>query len=61
MNVKTTIQLLIFLLIVIFIYFFVKNTFFKEQKDVVNLDLNKNETIKEITELKKMKIILLKI
>jgi len=52
MNVKTTIQLLIFLLIVIFIYFFVKNTFFKEQKDVVDLDLNKNEIIKEITEEK---------
>ena len=52
MNVKTTIQLLIFLLIVIFIYFFVKNTFFKERKDVVDLDLNKNEIIKEITEEK---------
>ena len=50
MNVKTTIQLLIFLLIVIFIYFFVKNTFFKEQKDIVNLDLNKDEIIDEIAE-----------
>ena len=52
MNVKTIIQLLIFLLLVIFIYFFVKNTFLKEKKDVVNLDLNKNEIIKEITEEK---------
>jgi len=50
MNVKTTIQLLIFLLIVIFIYFFVKNTFLKEQKDIVNLDLNKDEIIDEIAE-----------
>ena len=50
MNVKTTIQLIIFLLMVIFIYFFVKNTFLKEQKDIVNLDLNKDEIIDEIAE-----------
>jgi lipopolysaccharide assembly outer membrane protein LptD (OstA) len=48
MNVKTAIQLLIFFLILIFIYFFVKNTFLKEQKNIVNLDLNKDEVIKEI-------------
>ena len=48
MNVKTSIQLLIFFLIVIFVYFFVKNTFLKEQKNIVNLDLNKDEVIKEI-------------
>ena len=41
MNVKTTIQLLIFFLIVIFIFFFIKNTFLKEQKNIVNLNLNK--------------------
>ena len=48
MNVKTTIQLLIFFLIVIFVYFFIKNTFLKEQKDIVNLDLNKDDIIEEI-------------
>ena len=48
MNVKTTIQLLIFFLIVIFIFFFIKNTFLKEQKDIVNLDLNKDKIIEEI-------------
>ena len=48
MNVKTAIQLLIFSLIVIFVYFFVKNTFLKEEKNIVNLDLNKDEVIKEI-------------
>ena len=48
MNVKTSIQLLIFILIVVFIYFFIKNTFLKEQKDIVNLDLNKDEIIEEI-------------
>jgi len=48
MNVKTTIQLLFFFLIVIFIYFFIKNTFLKEQKDIVNLDLKKDKMIEEI-------------
>jgi len=48
MNVKTTIQLLIFFLIVIFVYFFIKNTFLKEQKDIVNLDLNRDKIIDEI-------------
>ena len=48
MNVKTTIQLLIFFLIVIFISFFIKNTFLKKQKDIVNLDLNKDKIIEEI-------------
>ena len=48
MNVKTTIQLLIFFLIVVFIFFFIKNTFLKEQKDIVNLDLNKDKITEEI-------------
>ena len=58
MNVKTTIQLLIFFLIVIFISFFIKNTFLKKQKDIVNLDLNKDKIIEEIgTEKNKNNII----
>ena len=48
MNVKTTIQLLIFILIAIFIFFFIKNTFLKEQKDIVNLDLNKDKIVEKI-------------
>ena len=48
MNVKTIVQLIIFLLIIIFIYFFIKNTFLEEQKSIVNLDLNKEETNEEI-------------
>lgn len=48
MNVKTTIQLLIFFLIAIFIFFFIKNTFLKERRDIVNLDLNKDKIIEEI-------------
>ena len=52
MNVKTAIQLLIFLLIGIFIFFFIKNTFLKHQKDIVYLDLNKDKVI-EKTETEK--------
>ena len=37
MNVKTTIQLLIFFLIVIFIFFFIKNTFLKEQNSAIQI------------------------
>ncbi len=48
MNVKTAIQLLIFLLMGIFIFFFIKNTFLKYQKDIVHLDLNKDKAIEKI-------------
>ena len=48
MNVKTAIQLLIFLLMAIFIFFFIKNTFLKHQKDIVYLDLNKDKAIEKI-------------
>jgi len=48
MNVKTIVQLLIFILIAIFIFFFIKNTFLKEQKDIVNLDLNKDKIVEKI-------------
>ena len=48
MNVKTAIQLLIFLLMGIFIFFFIKNTFLNYQKDIVYLDLNKDKAIEKI-------------
>ena len=59
MNVKTAIQLLIFLLIGIFIFFFIKNTFLKYQKDIVHLDLNKDKAI-EKTETEKNKNTIIK-
>ncbi len=52
MNIKTVVQLLIFFLIIIFIYVFINNTFLKEQNEIVNLDLNKNEVIEEIETVK---------
>ena len=42
MNVKTVIQLLIFLTIIIFLYFFLSDTFFKEKVKVIDLNENKN-------------------
>ena len=54
MNVKTTIQLLAFFIILIFLYFFIKNTFLKDQKNIVNLDQDENKILedKAIEELK---------
>ena len=46
MNVKTSIQFLIFIIILFFLYFFTKNTFFKEQKEIV--DLTEDKIIEEI-------------
>ena len=43
MNVKTIIQFLIFLLIIILLFFFIKNTFLEEEKNLVELKVNKNE------------------
>ena len=54
MNVKTTIQLLVFFIILIFLYFFIKSTFLKDQKNIVNLDQGENKILedKTIEELK---------
>ena len=43
MNVKTIIQFLIFLLIIVLLFFFIKNTFLEEEKNLVELKVNKNE------------------
>tara|TARA_Y100000590_G_scaffold458934_1_gene614732 strand:+ start:388 stop:987 length:600 start_codon:yes stop_codon:yes gene_type:complete len=54
MNVKTTIQILIFIIIIVFLYFFIKKTFLEERKDIVNLDQNKDQIIEvEKTETEK--------
>ena len=49
MNVKTTIQLLAFFIILIFLYFFIKSTFLKDQKNIVNLDQDENKTLEDKT------------
>ena len=48
MNVKTIVQLIIFFIIIVFIYFFISKTFLKEPKNFDNLDLNKDKIIEEI-------------
>ena len=45
MNVKTIIQFLIFLLIIVLLFFFIKNTFLEEEKNLVELEVNKNEGV----------------
>ncbi len=54
MNVKTIVQLLIFFVIIIFLYFFIKNTFFTDDIKVTNVDLDgKEKNILEITNSEK--------
>ena len=48
MNVKTIIQIIIFIIIIVFIYFFISKTFLKETKNFDNLDLNKDKIIEKI-------------
>ena len=51
MNVKTIIQLLIFFVITVVLYVFIKNTFLTKNKEIINLDEEKNIEIEEkITE-----------
>ena len=45
MNVKTIIQFLIFLIIIVLLFFFIKNTFLEEEKNLVELEVNKNEEL----------------
>ena len=54
MNVKTTIQLLAFFIILIFLYFFIKSIFLKDQKNIVDLDQGENKILEDkvIEELK---------
>ena len=48
MNVKIVIQLLIFLVLVIFIFFFIKNTFFNTSQNIIDLDLEKENKITQL-------------
>ena len=48
MNVKIVIQFLIFLVLFIFLFFFINNTFFSQKKDVVDLTSDKDLKTSEI-------------
>ena len=54
MNVKTIIQLLIFLIIILFLYFFIKNIFFEKKIQVIDLDKNENIITDKIEEEEKL-------
>ncbi len=43
MNVKSTIQLSIFLILIIFLTYIIKTTFLSDREEIVNLDLNNDE------------------
>ena len=45
MNVKTIIQFLIFILILVLLVFFIKNTFLEEEQDIIELEIDKNEVV----------------
>ena len=47
MNVKSIIQLFIFFIIVVFLFFFIKNTFWSETKNIIDLDLEKKNIVHE--------------
>tara|TARA_B100000959_G_C14820867_1_gene557753 strand:+ start:17 stop:610 length:594 start_codon:yes stop_codon:yes gene_type:complete len=48
MNAKSIIQLFIFFIIVVFLFFFIKNTFWSKTKDIIDLDLEKKNLSHEI-------------
>ena len=48
MNVKSAIQLLILAILVIFLFFFIKNTFLTTDQNIINLDLEEKS---EVTQL----------
>ena len=48
MNVKIAIQFLIFLILLVFLFFFINNTFLSKKKTVVDLSSDKNIRTGEI-------------
>ena len=48
MNIKTVIQIFIFIIIIISLYFFIKITFFSKKQEIINLDLEKKIKTEEI-------------
>ena len=52
MNIKTVIQVSIFLLIIIFLYLFIKITFLSENQEIIDLDLEEKEIKVEKIEAK---------
>ena len=52
MNIKTAIQIFIFLLIIISLYLFIKMTFFSEKQEIIDLDLEKKEVKAEKIDIK---------
>jgi len=54
MNIKTAIQIFIFLLIIISLYLFIKMTFLSEKQEIIDLDLEKKEVKAEKIDIKEI-------
>ena len=52
MNIKTAIQIFIFLLTIISLYLFIKMTFLSEKQEIIDLDLEKKEVKAEKIDIK---------
>jgi hypothetical protein len=55
MNVKSTIQLSIFLILIFFLIYIFKTTFFLDRQEIVNLDLNNDVTTDKIDKIEDKK------
>ena len=52
MNIKTVIQIFIFLIIIASLYFFIEKTFLSEKQEIIDLDLEDKEVKVEKIEVK---------
>ena len=52
MNIKTIIQIFVFLIIIISLYFFIKETFLSENKENIDLDIEKEKIITQEIDIK---------
>tara|TARA_B100001540_G_scaffold232558_1_gene206817 strand:+ start:413 stop:1012 length:600 start_codon:yes stop_codon:yes gene_type:complete len=52
MNIKTIIQIFVFLIIIISLYFFIKETFLSENKEIIDLDIEKEKIITQEIDIK---------
>ena len=50
MNIKTVIQIFIFLIIIASLYFFIEKTFLSEKQEIIDLDLEDKEVKVEMLE-----------
>ena len=50
MNIKTVIQLFIFFIIIVFLFFFIRNTFYLNKNQIIEISENEPEIFEETSE-----------